>query len=66
MDARNEEHGAFRFSTEDPLQQDRIAMSGDVVDWLARWLTPSASATPDLRALLRSVNRAQRKGDDRP
>jgi hypothetical protein len=54
MDTNNEEDGAFRFSSEDQLQQDQIAMSGDVVEWLARWLTSSRSATPG-RALLRSV-----------
>jgi hypothetical protein len=55
MDAKNEEDGAFRFSSEDQLQQDQIAMSGDVVEWLARWLTSSRSATPGLRVLLRSI-----------
>jgi hypothetical protein len=55
MDTNNEEDGAFRFSSEDQLQQDQIAMSGDVVEWLARWLTSSRSATPGLRVLLKSV-----------
>jgi hypothetical protein len=55
MDTKNEKDGAFRFSSEDQLQQDQIAMSGDVVEWLARWLTSSRSATPGLRARFKSV-----------
>jgi hypothetical protein len=55
MDVKNEKDGTFRFSSEDQLQQGQIAMSGDVVEWLARWLTSSRSATAGLRALLRSV-----------
>jgi hypothetical protein len=55
MDTKNGEDGAFRFSSEDQLQQDQIAMSGDVVEWLARWLTSGRSATAGLRVLLRSI-----------
>ena len=55
MDTKNEKDGAFRFSSEDQLQQDQIAMSGDVVEWLARWLTSSRSATAGLRARFKSV-----------
>jgi hypothetical protein len=41
MDAKNEGDEAFRFLSEDSLRQDPIAMSGDVVEWLAHWLTSS-------------------------